>query len=132
MPESPALTSLESLDDLNTVIEASHARPVIIFKHSAYCDLSAAALESVAGFLASAPAPPPARILIVQRARLVSSEIERRFHVRHESPQALLVHKGAIRWHASHRRITGAALVAALRDAHTGALANEADALTKA
>ncbi|HEY8416227.1 MAG TPA: monothiol bacilliredoxin BrxC family protein [Thermaerobacter sp.] len=38
----------------------------------------------------------------------------RRLGVRHQSPQALLVQRGAVRWHASHWDITEQSLAAAL------------------
>jgi bacillithiol system protein YtxJ len=121
MSVSTLLAPLNDLDALDAAIDASHRHPVLLFKHSIYCDLSARALDEVERCLASLALP--AWMVVIQRARAASDEVARRFAVRHESPQALLLHRGAVAWHASHRRITsealGAAVAGALQPAET-------------
>jgi bacillithiol system protein YtxJ len=116
MSEPTRLASLNSLDGLRTAVEASHLHPVLLFKHSVYCDLSAQALDEVERFVATAADPLLSWVVVVQRARPLSDEVERQFRLRHESPQALILHRGVVVWHASHRRITGVALASALAD----------------
>ena len=53
-------------------------------------------------------------VVAVQSAEPVSKEIERRFALRHESPQVLIVHAGAVVWHASHFRLTREEIISAL------------------
>ena len=55
---------------------------------------------------------PPVDVVIVDVLghRALSRAIAERFNIRHESPQALLMLGGVIRWHASHYRITADAM----------------------
>jgi bacillithiol system protein YtxJ len=117
MSDPSPLAPLNDLDALDAALEASHRRPILLFKHSVWCDLSARALEELERFLRTAADPPASWMIVVQRARAISDDIARRFAVRHESPQALLLHRGALVWHASHRRITSEALAAAVTGA---------------
>ena len=99
---------LESLPDLDAAVAASQAAPILIFKHSATCGISAAALEEIEEVdeLRSLESPVEAFVVSVQFGAAVSAEIARRFGLRHESPQALIVHKGVVTWHASHFHVT--------------------------
>ncbi len=107
------MTVLQSLDDLETAVRRSHERPVVIFKHSLTCGRSAMALHEVEAFVAHDPSADVVMVPVQTAARL-SGEIAARFGVRHESPQALVVHKGAVAWHASHSRVTHEDIAAAL------------------
>lgn len=52
--------------------------------------------------------------LAVQEARPLSNHIAETFHVKHESPQAILFKMEAVAWHASHWKITNDSLVKAV------------------
>jgi bacillithiol system protein YtxJ len=106
------MTAMHSLDDFEAAVRRSHERPVGIFKHSLTCGRSAAALREVEAFLAHDPSA-DVSIVAVQTAAGVSREIAARFGVRHESPQALVISRGAVAWHASHSRVTRQNLAAA-------------------
>ena len=108
---------LESLDDLDEAVRSSHTRPILIFKHSATCGISAAALEELEEVAELEGLEPQVQAFVVsvQFGAAVSAEIARRFKLRHESPQALVVYQGVVTWHASHFRVT--------RDEVTSALA---------
>lgn len=86
--------------------------PQWIFKHSATCSISAAAHEEFLAYLQAHPAE-RAHLLVVQDSRAVSNEIATRLGQVHQSPQALLVAGGKMRWSASHWSITAQALAAA-------------------
>jgi bacillithiol system protein YtxJ len=107
------MTILQSLDDLDAAVRRSHERPIVIFKHSLTCSRSATALREVEDFIAGAP-PADVFMVPVQTSSRVSGEIAARFGVRHESPQALVIHQGAVAWHASHARVTQQHVAAAL------------------
>ncbi len=77
---------------------------MLLYKHSLTCGSSAYAFEEVST-LAERTTTPIA-IVAVQTARPVSDEIARRFGVRHESPQVLLVLGGRVLWHSSHSGVT--------------------------
>lgn len=102
---------LTSLAELETALQDAQTGMVLLFKHSATCDISAAAWEEFLDFLRDSknnPDAPPLHsyFLVVQTARAVSNEIETRFGIRHESPQAILLHNGQPVWNDSHRRLT--------------------------
>jgi len=104
---------LESIADLDDAVRRSHAQPIVIFKHSATCGTSAMALEEVEELIGLEPAT-EIFVVSVQSGAAVSAEIARRFGLRHESPQALVVHDGSVIWHASHFHVTREEIASAL------------------
>src|SRR5258705_8532265 len=102
------VTDTESLEDLS---DRSKQRPVVIFKHSLTCPISAVAFDEMAE-LAGEDA-----LVEVQRARELSREIEDRLGVAHESPQVIALRNGQVAWNASHFKITADAVAAAVRPA---------------
>ena len=98
---------LLSIADLNAALESAlESDATLFFKHSSTCDISAAAWEEFLDFLRDNSTPVRSYFIVVKISRDVSQEIERRFDIRHESPQAILLHKGVPVWHDSHRRLT--------------------------
>ena len=89
--------------------------PVLVFKHSTRCPISASALRRAEAWLAAkgGDAPPAARVCVVEH-RAVSNFLADRLGVSHASPQAFLCRRGRPFWHASHGGITGEALEGAL------------------
>ena len=98
---------LESLEELDPLLEASREQRVLLFKHSLTCPISLAAFRRYEEYLESADDGVEHVLVEVQRAREVSNAIAEETGVRHESPQALLIDKGEVAWHASHWKITG-------------------------
>lgn len=92
--------------ELEAVLEEPLA---VLYKHSPLCGLSSIAAREVRSFMESAPWV-PVYLVDVIRDRAVAREIERRLSVRHESPQALVVMRGDVAWHGSHRSVTAEAL----------------------
>ena len=107
------MRALESLTDLDDAVRRSHAQPIVIFKHSATCGKSAVAFEELKDLIGLEPAT-EVFIVSVQKGAAVSAEITRRFGLRHESPQALVVHEGRVAWHASHFHVTRKKIASAL------------------
>ncbi len=98
---------------LEALIERSRQAPVVLFKHSLTCPISAFAYSEM---LRLAPDVAKATALVVvQRARAVSSEIAARTSVRHESPQAIILRNGTAVWSASHYDITAEAVEGAVK-----------------
>ncbi|MCC2547414.1 bacillithiol system redox-active protein YtxJ [Hymenobacter sp. BT175] len=98
------LTQVEQLDAL---VQESHEHPVLIFKHSTSCSISAAAKSKLERQWPEADLPAEAKLyyLDLLRYRPISGEIAERFGVRHESPQLLLIQDGECRYDASHMGI---------------------------
>lgn len=97
------LTEPEQLTD---IVQESHEHPVLIFKHSTSCSISAAAKSKLER---QWPEVDLANVKIyyldLLRYRPISAEIASKFGVRHESPQLLLIQDGECRFDASHMGI---------------------------
>lgn len=96
------LTSLEQLEEL---INESHATPIVIFKHSTRCDQSSALLKNFERRYDSKAGILKPYFLDLITYRDVSNEIALKFNVEHESPQVLFVKDGVVVKYASHREI---------------------------
>ncbi|MDH3403399.1 MAG: bacillithiol system redox-active protein YtxJ [Acidobacteriota bacterium] len=96
-------------EDLLDELLASHERDVWILKHSRTCGISSAARREFESF-ASGHRGARFCMVEVQPARAASLALAERLGVRHESPQVILVRRGAAVWHASHWSITRQAL----------------------
>lgn len=95
--------TIHSAADLEAIKQASHQQPVLIFKHSTRCSISATALSRLERRWDSGRASslmPCFLDLIAYRS--VSNQIAQDFGVQHESPQVLLIYQGACVYHASH------------------------------
>lgn len=99
---SANFVKLESLEALDRLFERSHNEPVVIFKHSTTCGISAGVhrvVSDVAGDI---------NIVIVQNHREISNKIADMTGIRHESPQAIILWAGKTVYHASHYDIIAA------------------------
>ena len=95
---------------LERLFEQSNAEPVLLFKHSNSCPISARAyrqMQEVNGAVA---------LLVVQDDRDLSREVATRTGVRHETPQALVLRNGRAVWAASHFDISAEAVEQAVRE----------------
>lgn len=95
--------------ELDELFQLSHSRPVILFKHSSTCPISAAAYQQMSRYGG------PVSLIVVQRARELSRRIESLTGVRHESPQAIILRNGQAVWSASHWSVTADAVTAAMQ-----------------
>jgi bacillithiol system protein YtxJ len=100
---------LTELKQLDSIVEESEEKPIVIFKHSTRCSISRMALknfereysdENVASLY----------FLDLLSHRDVSNEIAQRFHVIHQSPQLLLIKNGQSVYDVSHSEIDAEAL----------------------
>lgn len=112
------IVKLQDIDEIDRLLERSRETPVMIFKHSLICPISAAAHGEFQRYLETRPADDKVvHVLVeIQRARPVSNAIAERTGVRHESPQALLLRDGRVVWHESHGAIRAASLSRAVED----------------
>ncbi|MCL6592734.1 MAG: bacillithiol system redox-active protein YtxJ [Alicyclobacillus sp.] len=105
---------LTSLDEWQAAQAASQQHPVLVFKHSTRCPVSAQAYKELQAYLPQAPAHLQTVVVHVIEARPVSNQVAEDTGIRHESPQALLLSRGQVVWHASHWEITAGALAKAI------------------
>jgi bacillithiol system protein YtxJ len=110
----PDLTALQGIDELDSVLKESRQRPLLLFKHSYSCGVSAEALDELLAHLAAARPGARYAMVTVQTHREVSNAIAHKLGVRHETPQALLVRDGEVVWSASHFRVNAMELEKAL------------------
>jgi bacillithiol system protein YtxJ len=103
------------MDDLERALAATDERPLLLFKHSFTCGVSAEALDELVCHLNEPPLDASYAMVTVQTHRDVSNAVAKRLGIRHESPQALLIREGRVVWSASHFRVTAAAVSAALQ-----------------
>ena len=114
----PDLTPIHGIDELERALVDSRHRPLLLFKHSYSCGVSAEALDELLAHLAGTRSDEARYAMVtVQTHRHVSNAIATRLGVRHETPQALLVRDGAVVWSASHFRVNADALGKALAQA---------------
>lgn len=96
---------LKSVAELDAVAEASQNGPVLLFKHSVTCPISARAQEQFVGV-----GGVPRYALVVQYAAEVSEAVAEKFGVEHASPQLLIIEKGDVTLTLIHSEIKAAAL----------------------
>ena len=111
----PDLTHLQHIDELDLLLAESSHRPLLLFKHSVACGTSFEALDELIDHLNDERVPARYAMITVQTHRDLSTAIAKRLGVRHETPQALLIRGGRVVWSASHFRVTGGALEAAIK-----------------
>lgn len=95
---------LTDLGQLNEIVQVSHEKPVIIFKHSTRCSVSRMALKQFENEF-DLDAKVDAYFLDLLEHRDVSTEIASRFDVFHQSPQLVLIKDGKSVYDASHSAI---------------------------
>jgi bacillithiol system protein YtxJ len=88
---------------LTQLIENSQQRPQVIFKYSVACSLSE--MMKMRLEKDTAPSGIDFYFLDIWKYRPLSNKIAEDFHVRHESPQILLISKGECTYDESHMDI---------------------------
>jgi len=99
------LKELLAIEDLEEVWKSSEEKPVLLFKQSTTCPISAEAFEQFQTFL-NDKQDIGSFFVKVRETREVSNEIAEKLGVQHQSPQLLLVKDGIAQWNASHTNIT--------------------------
>jgi bacillithiol system protein YtxJ len=103
---------IDNKETLDKLITDSRTKPVVIFKHSNACGISASAyreMEKLEGQV---------NLLEVQSARDVSRELADMTGIRHETPQVIVFKDGKAVWNASHFDVKAGAVLKAL-ESHT-------------
>lgn len=101
--------NLTSDSQLATIKAESAQQPVLIFKHSTRCSISAMALSRMERNWDDAAGIKPYYLDLIAN-RPVSNQIVDVFGVEHESPQVLLIQNGECIYDASHMSISFDAL----------------------
>lgn len=96
--------ALNTASQLDALVEESRQRPVMIFKHSTRCSISATALNRMERDWKDGQIKP--YMLDLLNYREVSNAVADRFGIQHESPQVLLLKDGRVVYHTSHMAIS--------------------------
>ena len=124
----PELTHVRGIEELDKLLTESETRPLLLFKHSYTCGISAEAFDELIAHLngggprsgdvgISNDVRAKYAVVTVQTHRDVSNAVTMRLGVRHETPQALVIRERQVIWSASHFRVTADAMHAAIRAA---------------
>ncbi len=98
---------LTSAEQLKNLVAESTEKPILIFKHSTRCSISAATLDRLErNWNETEMASWQPYYLDLIAYREVSNAIEHMLGVEHESPQAIVLHKGGPVYDASHFSIS--------------------------
>ena len=100
--------NINDVESLNDFVGGLNGSSGVLFKHSSTCGISSRAYNEMA------KVAHPVGLVVVQDARPVSDEIERRWSLSHETPQVLVIRDGKVVWSASHFQIKVADLEAAI------------------
>jgi bacillithiol system protein YtxJ len=111
MSRTGEISTLRSLDDFELLLQHSHHRPVLLFKHSLECYGSDRALAELLRYVIDDKGRTIDCALVkVQLHPDVSEAAASRLHVDHESPQAILIQNSQPVWWGSHREVTAETL----------------------
>jgi bacillithiol system protein YtxJ len=98
--------TLETIEELSVIDEASKTTPCLVFKHSTRCIISSMALNRLESSWKNDDGKKiTPYYLDLLNYRAISNEIARRYGIEHQSPQALIISNGKCIYHASHSDI---------------------------
>ncbi len=98
---------IDNEEIINTIIEASKEKPVLIFKHSTRCSISSMALNRLTrSWNEEEMATVSPYILDLISYRGISHKIAEVFNTHHQSPQILLIKDGKSIYDTSHMSIS--------------------------
>ena len=95
---------------LDALTQESEQQPVLIFKHSTTCSISATAKNRLERQWQASADQAKLYYLDLLSYRNVSNLVAEKFGIRHESPQVLLIKNGKCVYHNSHLSINAPAI----------------------
>lgn len=97
--------TIETKDDLQSAIEESFQKEVVIFKHSTRCPISRMVLKNFEKEVHQSNKEAAYFYLDLLKHRDISNAIEDELAVVHQSPQILIIKEGKVIRNASHQSI---------------------------
>lgn len=104
---------LTNEDQLEVIKEESAQQPILIFKHSTTCSISAMALSRMERNWSDTPGIKPYYLDLLAN-RGLSNKVASEFNISHQSPQVLLIQNGTCVYDNSHMGISFQALTQAV------------------
>lgn len=102
--------TMDSLKQINEIIDNSTAQSILIFKHSTRCSVSRMALKQFENEFKNAK-DIDCYFLDLIKYREISNEISQQFSVTHQSPQVLIIKDGICTFNVSHSDIVAASIL---------------------
>ena len=109
--------SLTSVEQLRELVKTTHEKPILLFKHSTRCGISAMALNSFESDWSSEKELCDIYYLDLLKHRDVSDEIAALTGVQHQSPQVIVLKGDEVVYDASHSSIDARKIESTLRKA---------------
>lgn len=106
MATHPSWIPLTSNEQLQQSLQHSNDRAQVYFKHSTRCIISKMVLKNFEEQWSALPDNADALFLDLLQFRELSNILAEQLHVKHESPQVIVVRNGKAVYHASHDSIT--------------------------
>lgn len=97
---------LDSGQQLKSIVEDSYSKPVVLFKHSISCGLSAGAKYRLEENWEQLSSDIDFYYLDLITYREISNKIANQFDVVHQSPQIIIISDGKAVYNTSHHRIS--------------------------
>ncbi|RKQ37605.1 bacillithiol system redox-active protein YtxJ [Oceanobacillus halophilus] len=97
---------LHEVNDWDQAWEGSVKKPILLFKHSTTCPISAGAFQQYKTYLETADQDINCYLVKVIEDRPVSNQIAEVTGVKHESPQLFLIQEKKVLWNTSHSDIS--------------------------
>lgn len=105
---------LTEKDHVEEVLENSHQKTQLVYKHSHTCGICHAAKERIEESMDEIKRQAAINFTNVKKSRPVSNALADELGIRHESPQVLIIKNGECTWHESHWSIKAGDILAAL------------------
>jgi bacillithiol system protein YtxJ len=100
-----SLTAEDQLEQINEKSFDDSIKGVLLFKHSTRCSISSMALNRLERNWDLSAIELPAYHLDLLKHHSLSSKIAAMYHIKHESPQVLIIKNGKCIYSASHSDI---------------------------
>lgn len=98
---------LNSIEQLDQIVQASHVKPVVLFKHSTRCGISSMVLNRLQrDWNDTEMENVDFYYLDLISHRNISNKIAEQLNIFHQSPQIILLKNGEVVYHDSHNGIS--------------------------
>lgn len=105
---------LTTADEWVALLEESKDHPVVVYKHSSTCPISAGAKRRLRKGIDKGVLGMPIHALVVQDSPELKAQIAQDLDVQHESPQIIVIQDGKAVYHDSHKAVTAEDLAKSL------------------
>jgi bacillithiol system protein YtxJ len=106
-PKSFSWSMLTTPENVDKLLDKSHEKPIVLFKHSGRCSISAMALNRFEDFALEIESYADLYMIDVLNNRPASLRVAEKTGVVHQSPQVIVIQGGMAVYDESHGSIDG-------------------------